>query len=101
MAHTDRGDRRGHGERDLSRRRERSAQPRGTELDEEQRTRVDELRGELHPLAESLRATSNRAEQRALLGPVQAASEPVALAFAQLLGTIRGSEAHDAIEIAQ
>ncbi len=93
MAHHDRSvpRRRGGGPSSLGR----------TQLDAEQAESVEELRHGLHAMAESLRAAPDSAGQTAALSSLESTAEPVALAFAQLLGTIRGGEAHDAIEVAQ
>ncbi|MGO8946800.1 MAG: tetratricopeptide repeat protein [Ktedonobacterales bacterium] len=81
----------------------RSAQAGLADLDEEQRKSVDALLDDLHEMAESLRSTakSDRTPELALLAAVLAAPEPVAMAFVQRLGAIRGTSARDAIEVAQ
>jgi tetratricopeptide (TPR) repeat protein len=64
---------------------------------------VKTLLDTIHEMAQALRATAtaDRENQLAALEPVEATAEPAAATFAEQLGTIRGSRAHDAIEIAQ
>ena len=75
----------------------------GAELTDEQRARVDALATDLPALAERLRAATpeGRDALLAALAPVTQTPDPVALAFAARLGTLRGSEGRDAADVAQ
>ncbi|HEX6798913.1 MAG TPA: hypothetical protein VF116_14480, partial [Ktedonobacterales bacterium] len=84
-------------------RRERErASAEGTALTAEQQAQLDALVADLPALAERLRAAvlEGRDALLAALAPATQASEPVAIAFAARLGTLRGSEARDAADVA-
>jgi tetratricopeptide (TPR) repeat protein len=105
MAHNDR---RGQPEQSPKQRRQQggstSAHPaEASKLDDEQMKSVETLLDTIHVMAQALRstATADRENQLAALAPVETTAEPAAAAFAEQLGTIRGSRAHDAIEVAQ
>jgi tetratricopeptide (TPR) repeat protein len=105
MAHNDR---RGQTERSPRQRSQQGGRPSAhlsgaSKLDDEQKQSVEALLDTIHDMAEALRATTaaDREQQLAALSQVEATAEPVAVAFAEQLGTIRGSRAHDAIEVAQ
>ena len=74
----------------------------GTPLSAEQEAQLDALTADLPALAERLRATvpQGRDALLAALAPVSQAPEPVAVAFAARLGTLRGSESRDAADVA-
>jgi tetratricopeptide (TPR) repeat protein len=106
MAHNDRNDRRGQQELNPPHRPQsggRGAPPGQARLDEEQKKLVNALLDTIHDMAQALRATTamDRANQLAALESVENTAEPAAVTFAEQLGTIRGSRAHDAIEVAQ
>jgi tetratricopeptide (TPR) repeat protein len=105
MAHNDR---RGQPERGPRPRPQQGGRPLAhpvgaPKLDNEQMKSVETLLDAIHDMAQALRATTtaDQENQLAALSPVETTAEPVAVAFAQQLGTIRGSRAHDAIEVAQ
>ena len=82
--------------------RERTSATKEPRLTDEQRAQVESLIADLPALAEQLRAAApeGRDALLAALTPVTQAPEPVALAFAARLGTVRGAEARDAADVA-
>ena len=83
--------------------RERPDGAAGIALTDEQRAQVDALDADLAALSERLRAAAPEGREALLaaLTPVTQAPEPVAQAFAQRLGTLRGAEGRDAADVAQ
>jgi tetratricopeptide (TPR) repeat protein len=83
-------------------RREQAGAASTASLSDEQRAQVEALIAGLPRLAEQLRAATaeGRAALVAALAPVTGAPEPVALAFAARLGTLRGAEARMAADVA-
>jgi|SRR5579871_1545370 tetratricopeptide (TPR) repeat protein len=74
-----------------------------TGLDTAQQAALNGLLARISEIAQALRAApaNDRQALAAGLDPVATAAEPVAVAFAQQLGAMRGPGARDAIEVAQ